>query len=476
VYEIAAVILFVVTLGITGVRGALRAATPFVGPHAFVSADVATTARTFAVQGIVHLRGVPVNNNPPLGPADGYTHWPPLLPMLLSVAFRFFGVSERTSHLLMLAVLLTTAFLIFRLGTTWLGLVGGALAGYFWLTLPVVVQYGDLVAQQSLCMMFVIASFVAAPKRPKLAALLLFVAVFSAWEAALVAPALWLVSLRVPSLRRTACLAGLATVASIAFIVALYLFGDPQSAIDTLAAAKFYMGLSRTYSHIDRSAWQVQLPLIEQLRLTMLNNVWMLGPLGLAALLQFAMVRPRTLSPMLLPLAAPWLIWCIVMHNHTARHHFEFLIGAPAAAIALAWLASHTQIQLPVRGGILAAVAALQLLLLPAPHVSDGYDPVKLIHFAEEIRAATPPQSVVLSPLTSAVPLYYSQRHIIRNISSPAAVAAILPELRAQFPAAPVFLALPPALESEFDRMPHLSAPIRSPDAIIVKLGAPDTK
>jgi hypothetical protein len=179
---------------------------------------------------------------------------------------------------------------------------------------------------------------------------------------------------------------------------------------------------------------------------------------------------------MLLPLAAPWLIWCIAMHNHTARHHFEFLIAAPAAAIALAWLASHTQIQLPVRGGILAAVAALQLLLLPVPRVGDGYDPVKLIHFAEEIRAATPPQSVVLSPLTSAVPLYYSQRHIIRNIDSPAAVAAILPEIRAQFPAAPVFLALPPSLESKFDRMPYSSAPSRGPDAIIVKLEAPDTK
>lgn len=187
--KLAAIALFILALGITAVQGVKHARAPYVGLGAAVSADVAVTARTFANEGVWKLRGVPVNNNPPIGADDQYTHWPPLLSILLSGCFRLFGASERTAHVFMLCVLLATALLVARLGWLWLGSIGGALAGYFWLTIPVVGQFGDLVAQQSLAMLFVVAAFVAFYSAyERFGAVLMFLAVASSWESVLVIP------------------------------------------------------------------------------------------------------------------------------------------------------------------------------------------------------------------------------------------------------------------------------------------------
>ena len=72
VLEFVAIALFALALGITTIRAIMHADSQYVGLGASVSADVATTARTFATEGIWKLRGVPVNNNPPIGPDDQY--------------------------------------------------------------------------------------------------------------------------------------------------------------------------------------------------------------------------------------------------------------------------------------------------------------------------------------------------------------------------------------------------------------------
>ena len=59
--------LFAVALVMTAVRAVRHADTQYVGLGAAVSADVATSARTFATEGVWKLRGIPVNNNPPIG-------------------------------------------------------------------------------------------------------------------------------------------------------------------------------------------------------------------------------------------------------------------------------------------------------------------------------------------------------------------------------------------------------------------------
>ena len=477
-------LLAIAVFAILVARALRHAGDPFVGPHAFVSADVATTARTFSTQGVFHLHGIPVNNNPPVAAFDFYTHWPPLLPISMSLVMRAFGDSERTVHLCMLLIFIATAALIYLLGRKWMGPTAGALAAIFWMTLPVVLQFSDLASQQALTMLFVVAAFLTWEKRPWLGAILLFLGVLSSWEAALVAPALWLVARRHAEQKRSANLSLLAAAAGIGSVALLFLVGNHQIAIDTFQTARFYMGLSPVYSRLGFALPQQQLPLADQLRLTLLNNVWMLGPLGLAAALQVALARPAPLARKLLPLAAPWLIWCIVMHNHTARHHFEFLIAAPVIAFSLAWLATNGLAAQPkataIRAAAILALTALQALLLPHPYISDGYDPAKLVAYGRAIKAATPPGSIVLAPLVSAVPLYYADRHIIRGIGSPEAAENALPEIHSAFPDAPVYLAIPPILAESFNgpakppgsqgKMPGAKIVSSTADVVIFKM------
>ena len=293
--KLVAIALFALALGVTTVRAIKHADSRFVGAHAFVSADVATTARTFATEGVWKLRGVPVNNNPPVAPRDQYTHWPPLLPIVLSGCFRVFGASERTSHLFMLCILLATASLVSRLGWLWLGPIGGLLAGYFWLTLPVVVQFGDLVAQQSLTMLFIVAALVAFySARERLGAILLFFAVLSAWEAVLVLPGIWLASRWLPELRRTLTTATIGVSSGVACVLGLFIFSSPTLAADTIQTVKSYMGLSPVYSHIIPHDRREPLTFAGQISGILWNHLWMLGALGSAAILQLLAARPGT--------------------------------------------------------------------------------------------------------------------------------------------------------------------------------------
>ena len=447
--KLAVVFLFVVTLAVTVVRSIETSGRPFDYPHAFVSADVATTARTFSHVGILHLHGVPVDNNPPIGSEDSYTHWPPLLPLLLSLCYRAFGTSERVAHLLMLCILITTAILVFRLGQRWLGTIGGAIAGFFWLTLPVTLQFGHLVSQQALMTLFMVAAVLAFfNDKNALGAVLLFFGALSSWEIILLVPGLYLASRWHPELRRSARASAIGAGTGVACIAALYLLSSPGLAVDALQAAKFYMGLSPSYSHTLPP--QLSISAGEQIGRMLLNNVWTLGPLGLGAIIQLFTARVHNRILLLASLATPWLVWCAVMRNHMARHHFEFVIAAPLAALALAWMATIPSKNPTPKMAILIGLVGIQALILPKPVISDGYDPAALIRYARGIREFTPPNSIVMAPLISAVPLYYSERHIIRGIDSADMATRELPTIRKEFPASPIYLAVPPFLAGNF--------------------------
>jgi hypothetical protein len=468
-------VLFLLALAITTIRALKHADAQYSGLGAAVSADVAATARTFATEGIWKLRGVPVNNNPPIGPNDQYTHWPPLLPILLSGCFHLFGTTERTAHIFMLCVLLATALLVLRLGCLWLGPIGGALAGYFWLTLPVVNQFGDLVAQQSLAMLFLLAALLAFySARETLGAILLFLAVLSSWESALVIPGIWLAARQLPKLRSTAFAATLGAGTALACVMTLFILGSPQLIMDTLQTIKFYMGLSPVYSHISHNAFGV-ITSSQQLRFLVGNHLFMLGPLGLIAVIVLLVRRPDNSLLLISFLATPWIIWTIVMRTHTALHNFELLIAAPLAALALAWLATADlrigwSKHAALRAAAFVAVAALTLFL-PRPTTGGDPNPDSQIRYAHDIRSSTPAGSVIAAPTFSAVPLYYSERNIIRGIANDDVLSGQLPDIQKQFPASPLYLAIPPSLATSFGRtLSHATIVSSTPDAIIAKL------
>ncbi len=475
VTKIAAITLLVLALGIMAVRAVKRGGGPYVGLGASVSADVAVTARTFAAEGVWKLRGVPVNNNPPIGTEDQYTHWPPLLPILLCGCFRLFGASELTARLFMLCILLATALLVARLGWLWLGPVGGALAGYFWLTVPVVGQFGDLVAQQSPAMLFVVGAFVAFySARERLGAVLMFLAVLSSWESALVVPGVWLAARRLPELRRTAMLTTVGAGTALVCVMALFVAGSPRVAVDTLQTVKYYMGLSPVYSRVIPNGLG-EITFGQQVRYIIGNHIFMIGPIGLIAVALLLVRRPKDGVLLIYGLAAPWILWTLVMRTHTAYHNFELLIAAPLTALVLAWIATADLRIRWSRGAVLKAAAFVAATAAWAilPHRAAGGDtnPESQIRYALDIRNSTAAGSVVFAPTLSAVPLYYSERHIIRGVANDAVLAGQLEDVRREFPGAAIYLAIPPSAASGFGQtLSGASIVSSTADAIVARL------
>jgi hypothetical protein len=58
------------------------------------------------------------------------------------------------------------------------------------------------------------------------------------------------------------------------------------------------------------------------------------------------------------------------------------------------------------------------------------------------IQHNTPPNAVTLSSAESAVPIYYSDRHIVRGIVTPDLLRLAIPQARAAFPGSLLFFAI----------------------------------
>jgi hypothetical protein len=445
------VLLFLIALAVTTVVHIQNASAAYTYRHGFISATLATSARTFAKEGILPLRGVPVVNNPQLGPRDGYLHWPPLAPALLSLWFRLFGVSEAAGHLWMLAIQIVTVFLIFAIARDWLGVAGGALAGFFWLTMPVIVHYAHILLYPGLAILFMLASVLAYSRsRPFLAAASAFLGMCSSWEAVLLAPALWIAALAGghPSGRRTALLCTIAITLGLLFVIGGYALHDPVVFADAMNTARYRMGLSQSYSQrLGGCSVERYINSGESLAL-ILRNFWlMLGFFGAGGVIALALARPAGSATILYGLGLPWVAWCVLMRNHTAGHDIQMILGAPVAAIALAWIALGT-----LKRGINSpqhwlAVSLLVMAIVIQPWIL-GTDqspekPAQMMGFSSAIRVGVGPDSVVLSPLISAIPVYYSERHIVRCISDEHVMIEVLASVQNEFPEAPVYWVTP---------------------------------
>lgn len=172
-------------------------------------------------------------------------------------------------------------------------------------------------------------------------------------------------------------------------------------------------------------------------------------------------------------LLAPWLLWCALMPNHVANHDFEMLIAAPAVAMSLAWggkealhalTRSAAQARLGLRGLVFLLIVPVLMLeplgevlwnnlewhrgmgwrgLLPSVKLPPEFvqsDPS--MRFANEIREASAPDAIILTPGGSMVPVYYSRRHFIRAITDDDLLDRTIPRAAAAFPGSPLYLAL----------------------------------
>ena len=121
----------------------------------WTSSHAGVMARNFANEGIIALKGLPVQNNPPFGRTlDVYTHFPPLFFMILSKL----GGGEGSIRLVMLAAHLATCGFLTLLALRAWGGIAGSLTALIFLTAPVSLKYANLVYWPYLNLALVAAS------------------------------------------------------------------------------------------------------------------------------------------------------------------------------------------------------------------------------------------------------------------------------------------------------------------------------
>jgi hypothetical protein len=154
-------------------------------------------------------------------------------------------------------------------------------------------------------------------------------------------------------------------------------------------------------------------------------------------------------------LGLPWLIFFTVMRNYVSIHPFALVLGAPFLAITSGFVLDRIWDRLhaeTVAGNNRRHLLRVMLIIFPLlilyplfmavrnakiPFEAPRYQDLSVI-----IQHNTPPEAVTLSSAQSAVPIYYSDRHIVRGIVTPDLLRLAIPQARAAFPGSPLFFAL----------------------------------
>jgi hypothetical protein len=154
-------------------------------------------------------------------------------------------------------------------------------------------------------------------------------------------------------------------------------------------------------------------------------------------------------------LGLPWLVFYVVMRNYVSIHPFALVLGAPFLAITSGfvldriWDRLHTAtIADNNRRHLLRVMLVIFPLLILYPlfmAVRNARIPFEAPQYQDLsviIQHNTPPEAVTLSSAQSAVPIYYSDRHIVRGIVTPDLLRLAIPQARAAFPGTPLFFAI----------------------------------
>jgi hypothetical protein len=467
----------------------------------WASASCMTMAHSYNQLGALHTHFVPIQNNLPLGSnPDVYLHWPPLFPLLLSFVTRILGDHESSARIFALAITLATTCVVVAITRRLYGTRTALLSGFFFLTARATFEGGRAILHQPLAMFFgsaivlffllavdvppFAAPYSAAPSsaapssasRKRLFAILGLVAtictVLSAWDPIFIALGLLLASiyLRRRDAIRLAALYLFAAVVTFVVVQADYILSYPAlfknqfATIAYRAGIRFnanssmglhtivdsvHYGLNQlsflgTYSHILRWIFQ-----------DFDTFVLLAAFLFLAFWLQSNRRQNFAAVYIMGGLCLPWLLFYILMRNYVAIHPFALVLGAPFLAIAggfvlnRVWeLLNTADSTISGRNYLLQVMMVVLPLLTLYPllvNIRDAKIPSDLPQFhdlSDLIQRNTPPNAVTLSATESAVPIYYSSRHIVRGIETPALLHLAIPQAQADFPGSPLFFAV----------------------------------
>jgi 4-amino-4-deoxy-L-arabinose transferase-like glycosyltransferase len=462
----------------------------------WASASCMTMAHSFNQLGALHLHFVPIQNNLPLGSdPDVYLHWPPLFPLLLSIVTRVLGDHESSGRLFALTITLATTCVVMAIARHLYGTRIALLSGFFFLTARATYEGGRAVLHQPLAMFFGCATvllFLLAVDSPSTAIpsteashsasrkrLFAFLGLFAtictvlaAWDPIFIPLGLLLSSiyLRRRDAIRLAALYLIADVLTFIAVQADYILAYPALFKNQFATIAYRAGLKfnvessmRLHTIVDSVHYSFsQFSFIGSYSHTLRWLVEGFGTFTLLAPFLFLALwlqrddRQNTPAIYLIGgLGLPWLVFFAVMRNYVSIHPFALVLGAPFLAITsgfvldriwdrlhAATIADNNRRHLLRVMLIIFPLLILYPLFMAVRNARIPYEPPQYQDLSVIVRHNTPPNAVTLSSAQSAVPIYYSDRHIVRGIVTPEFLRLAIPQARAAFPGSPLFFAI----------------------------------
>jgi hypothetical protein len=457
----------------------------------WASASCMTMAHSFSQLGAFHLHFVPIQNNLPLGTdPDVYLHWPPLFPLLLSFVTRILGDHESSGRLFALFITLATACVVIVIARRLYGTRVALLSGFFFLTARATYEGGRAILHQPLAMFFgsvtvlffLIAIDIPPGTTPRLTArrklfgilglLATICTTLTAWDPIFIALGLLLSSiyLRHRNAIRLAALYLVANVLTFFAVQADYILAYPALFRNQFATIAFRAGLKfnvasslRLHTIVDSVHYTTsQLSFIgtysHALRWLFegFGTFTLLAPfLFLAIWLSSDRRRDTAAVYILGGLGLPWLLFFAVMRNYVSIHPFALVLGAPFLAITsgfvldIIWdrlqtatIADDNRRHLLNVMVVILPLLTLYPLSMAVRNARIPFEPFEFQDLSTIIHHNTPPSAVTLATAESAVPIYYSDRHIVRGIATPELLRIAIPQARAAFPGSPLFFAI----------------------------------
>jgi hypothetical protein len=313
----------------------------------------------------------------------------------------------------------------------------------------------------------------------------LALAVGTSWEAVFVCPGLLAISLWTHDTRRIRLATAYAVVALItgAIILLNSAWHYPEQTAELWQRALFRMGSAHEYvaTTVIGSRRQFPMPSARETIRTILGRhfdyVGILPLIAVAWLLTTGIGsranRRRVDSAMVLAgLIGMWWLWIIIFRSHVYIHDCQILIAVPAAAFAAGVVGQSVvdllDLLIPVGNWprkMLVVVVVPFMLLLPLAHAtrdsgrfvrvtdlaqSQSSEAVDDVQLGLALSRNTEAGSVVITPAESAVPLFYSQRHLIQGVAGDRDVRSAIAFARKNFPGSPLYLAIPADLAQQY--------------------------
>lgn len=168
---------------------------PFWGEHDWNGVRYGNIARNYLRYGVLETKLGQVENSGPSssGEFEYYTRYPPLLPFLIAISYKIFGISEWSTRLVPLVFTSAILVMIFLIGSRLFSLRVGILASLLALATPMVGYFGKNPSHEPLTLFFILLAFYGYIWSRKLLFMLgLIFAQFSAWAGYFLLPALML--------------------------------------------------------------------------------------------------------------------------------------------------------------------------------------------------------------------------------------------------------------------------------------------